>query len=418
MTASAHAGAFDFWFDLWRMPSQLPPLFSEPKLSRYWKKIIDEVPVGPNCEPRFVAGDDGLFRRTDYCHKVNPVRPSGFLEIGYDVPATFLTGFTEDDVIARWKDVRLQSQEFLGSSWELPTEVLKLLNVTAAQAWEKMLACAQGNPDRAREMYRSASFACAEESEILSKVGDLRASLPALAKSLEIAPFLDGTFVNRREREIKEQKAQLVGENSGPDLERKRKELAQIQRQEVQVWQWRNKMDERDLTALMEKYLPKLPRLHPLLAQVIFEEFLSLFGPDESAREIGSRFKKKRDQQAYLAQLILWLNTIDDRGCAALGLWPSANRVAFDALGDKANELMREFGVPKSSVIHHFMVVACPLERNAKLAIEVSELGVPSPIDQARQFIRLNDVYAEGRNTVWRELRDVRERYVSKAKTN
>jgi hypothetical protein len=414
LSIPAHAGLFDFL----SFPFGPRPLFSQGEQAQIVKSMISEVPVREDCAPTFIAGDDGIFRRTEYCHRVNPSLPIGFLNRGFDVPAEFLKGFTEADVLARWKDVKFQVPEFLGSKVEVPAEVFTLLNVKAAQAWQMMLDCTKGDADDAREMYRTGVFDCSEAALIRERLVDIRTSLPMLAASVEVAPFMDGERIEQKSREIEEKKREIFRTYSREKNEQSYREYGSLQRQEEDIrdLRFRLRMPGANLVSLLERYVPKMPRIHPLFAQVLFEEILSLMGPEESSRSVANRINRDRGIQIYLIQLSLWGNSIKDRDCSSFGLWPSANRVALEALADKTTEVMTYLGGPDAKLVRYFMVVGCPSRQS--VSSDPFGFGRYAGVtaEDTRKVMRLHDVYKEGRFRVWRELREVRERYLTQAK--
>jgi hypothetical protein len=411
-TVSAQAGIFSF---LRAFPDSPPPLFSPEVEAAISKMGINEIPVSPDCATNFVPGNDGIFRRTDYCHRANPTEPKWFLQLGYDVPAAFLKGFTEADVLARWKGVQFRVPDLLGSKVEVPSELFTSLNVTAAQTWEKILQCAGGDADLAREMYRTGVFGCSNEALIRSHLVDLRSSLPTLAASVEIAPFLDGTRVEEFHQEIQRRRMDLMKLIDDHDIIRYHLESEKLQRMDSQYWDIRMKSASGDIFEVLQKYLPSMPRMHPLLTQIMVEEFLSLTTPDESPRTVANRFKKNRAQQIYLLQLVLWLHSVEDRGCAAFGLWPSANRVAAETLSDKTIEIMNHLNGPKRSWHRNFHLVDCPSGRSV-MPDPSLKMDSLLPSQQAKFVMRFNDVYTVGGGNAWRELLEVRERYITPAK--
>jgi hypothetical protein len=376
------------------------------------KLIFVEVPVKEDCHPSFTEGRDGIFRRTDYCHKANPNKKGGFLEQGYDVPASFLAGFTEADVLAQWTGVRFDAADFLDTKVEVPTELFTALNRTAAQAWEAMLNCAGGKADGAREMYRTANFTCAEEAIIRSRLQDLRSSLPMLASSLEVSMFFDRERVERKYAELNDKRAYLLYVVLAEDRARYEREYKKLQGQMEDIREYRDKSTGPDFIEFLQKYIPQLPRMHPLLTQVLVEELLSQASPSEMRRTVIDWFKRNRRLPDYMMQLLLWMNSIDDRDCAALGLWPSANRAALQALGADASEL--GIGMGLGNLKGHFdktyLFVSCPMGRSEPPGPFTRKVLSPFGIDE-HQVMRLSDAYNVGRYRVWQELRDVRERY-------
>jgi hypothetical protein len=411
--APAYAGIFDFIIDAGRLPMVLPTLFSATQVSNKVNVYyIPVIPTGIDCAPSFTPGNDGVFRRTPYCHKNNPTRARGFLELGSDVPASFLAGFTTDDVLARWKDVRFTNPEFLGSKNEIPTGLLTLLNVQAAQAWEKMLTCANGNADQAREMYRLGKFTCTDEGEILSLLKEIRSSLPALAASLEVPPFFDEDAMNRMETEINQKRSDLPNDWLEKDPEGFFREVNRLEKARLQIADWRFTKSFSQLARMINDFLPKMPRLHPLLAQVMVEDLLTLVKPNESPGSLNQRFKEHPERRAYLTQLVLWINAVEDRDCASFGLWPSASRTALDSLGQSVLETLTPYGNLRTQPRMYVPVICY------QAPIVNSSVGwnAPSYIDQAGNLMRLPDLYRENRFTVWRELLDVRERQLDAIK--
>jgi hypothetical protein len=401
LATAAHAGLFDFMRGI---PDGPPPLFSAEERVKMARMLTPDVPTGPNCNPTFLPGDDGLFRRTVYCHRANPTQPKWFLDLGYDVPAEFLKGFTETDVLTRWKAIPVVAKEFLGTKVEVPTELFTSLNVTAAQTWEKMLQCAGGDAELAREMYRTAAFDCADGELIRARIADLRSSLPALAATLQLAVFADGSRVEEMIRENRQKRDRLYIDRVYHDFQRYTVELSKLDKEEFALSDLRNKMETNGLIEVLEKYIPHVPRMHPLLVQVMFEELLSFTSPDESARSAANRLKNDNQQRIYMTQILLWIHSIEDRGCATMGLWPTANRVAAETLGDKTVEIKSYISGSKQKMVRNFNIVACPIDRMDYR----SRNGYATAYD----VMRLADVYTQGRENVWRELREVRERYV------
>jgi hypothetical protein len=406
----AHAGLFN----IFRGIPMAPEAIDTPEERAAIAKLITPlVPVKADCQPAFTPGNDGLFRRTPYCHKANPIEPNGFLQLGHDVPATFLKGFTEADALERWKDAHFEVPNFLGSKVEVPTELFTALNVNAAQSWERLLACANGDADRARELYRTGAFGCSEETLIRSRINDVRQSLRTLAASIEIATFLDRTRMDERLHELAEKRRHLYEEVGNGHVVGYMERSWAIEREENAIYQLRLVGSGPLLIEHLGKLLPKMPRMHPLLTQILIEEILSFTAPEENPKAITRRLHKDRALQVTLMQLLLWMHSIEDHACAPLGLWPSANRAAMETFADRGIEIANQFDKLKREVSRNFHLVQCPMDPNRKPYPERDEDDEPRPRTQGSSVMRLDEIYTQGELNIWRELLQVRSLYIT-----
>ena len=104
-----------------------------------------------------------------YCHRQNPNRREDVFELGYDVPAEFISLWTRAYIQYKWGgaagDARLQEQyrenDIVG---------LYELNLSAADLWQKILTCARGDAESARRFYYEASYSCGEGAALLNEV--------------------------------------------------------------------------------------------------------------------------------------------------------------------------------------------------------------------------------------------------------
>jgi hypothetical protein len=430
-TPFAQAGLFD----IWGFQNAYAPDYSfDKEWVRNVKAIFKEVPVKSECAPQFVPGGDGVFRRIEYCHRANPQKPGGFFEMGYDVPASFLAGFSEPYIQSRWKNVRFTVPAFIGSNAEIPSELFKNLNVTAAQVWEEILKCAGGDADLGREMYRMGAFECrgeaasdAQSTKEISKrlkqtIADLHTSVLTLASSTGVEVSIDSKQLTTKILETSRMEQRLRQENSSsnspqPDESRNQAiESLRKQRSDLIDFMFRIQSgDFVDIVELLGKIRQRLPGMHPLLVQVMLEETLSLLGPDDSTFWAARRFKKNHDQLVVLFQLLFWIGSTEDTTFSSLGLWPSANRVAIEAFGDSALEIWNSLGAPKRKSVRVFFMAACTRGLPARVSSTLGNTGI-SVEDMREAVLRLNDVYSDGRQTIWREVREMRERYVLSGK--
>jgi hypothetical protein len=408
---SAQAGLFD----LWPLDRDLKHGYSRsPDWIQAMKARVLEVPVANDCRPAFVPGDDGIFYRTSYCHRANPNKPSGFLAIGYDVPASFLAGFTEKDVFARWESARLEHNAPHAYDEEAPSELFLAMNVVASRAWERMLSCVAGDADRARDQYRLGFFDCSENEAILTQLADLRSSVLTLATSVEMTVLLDNKTIYESLRQhllrvddrIQEQEKALELDFV---LRRERDHLDQLQRRISSLLQDGKARPE--LYELLEGFAQRLPRLHPLLVQIMVEEVLALVGPTESPRRAAKDLEKNNQNLKTLIHLLVWLRSIEKGSCSALGLWPSANRTAIEAFGDRVIEIWHHLGGPNQVSLRIMDQVACPWSSAEERAAGQTGEGSLASRNLNLHSMRLNDVYFEGRLKTWAELLEVREHY-------
>ena len=236
-----------------------------------------------------------------YCQRATPTTTANAFSMNTDVPA---------EIISFW------DHKYLKNMWEPKLEYLKArypefevqdiydLNLQAADLWEKIMICADQNPEVARYSYFRGEFNCSNGLEIKDSI-----------KNYVTSVRMQLTTSYKKPIELKTKSAALI--------------TYSISRGEK----------------LYESRYTSLPSYHPLYTQALLQILVDIFPAGSSDRvslqDYQRRIGIKDSQETTL--FIQNLSQLDDlwpKGLLPMGLWPTAGFTAFSQVQSKRMKLI------------------------------------------------------------------------------
>lgn len=221
-----------------------------------------------------------------YCQKAVPKTPQSAFATHVDVPAQVISLWSEDYIKSRWNQhIKYLTQKFPDTDFITIIE----LNLKGAQIWDKLLTCANGDAELARNQYFTTQFSCDRGPELKNEIKGYIQS---------VKMFFSTSFMKPVEIKIKTEFDLLMA------------------------------VTKKD-TVVKSEYEP-FPTFHPLFNQAIQQMLVDIYpvgSHDKVSLDfINNKLGLSSDRQSTtLLQVIAQINEFMPDGLPMYGLWPSAS---------------------------------------------------------------------------------------------
>lgn len=285
-----------------------------------------------------------------YCHKKYPSKVKDAYLPDFDVPAKVIDLWSKEYIQYKWQD---QLKPLMAKYPLYDMATLYELNLVGADLWSSLMACYEGNAELARQAYYQGATSCLNRSTDGEK---LHQKLAEYMGSVE-AYFMSSYFKK-------------------PELQVKSKvELLYA-------------IDKKESLAKIE--IGEMPSLHPLFIQAAFQMLTKIYPIGESMNEQTLKEKVRSmqlDERFFLSASQLF-RLIPNMECSPMGLWPSANRAAYNSI----------------------IITSLRMIKALAPEIEINDYHV-QPVGCGEDKYRLPDLYSNSRDDFALALRAIADRY-------